>query len=1334
MASVNLDISLIREANSKDFVTYLDGLREHSLETVICQSLLAAIDDESVSPNVLSAFLGWSQSVETMAICIHDGNSSVAVRSGIHEFGKAMKDPDLWEAAWSTNGGTRGMMELFAKISVTDVKLLAAAIGQCNRGLRKDGTRARETAVENLVQALLPTHYPTSKLKTPDKRPIGQHFAQMLPVCSEGFVKKLLDARDDSNPLYQRLPVKRLIRTHADLLQTRVVEGIFNNGPKDEHLDQYLKAFVFREPPLPGTEPKISASMAFATKILHLRLQNINEKRWPSSISEADILHSLLQRSIKKNLPEPKLHGVFMMVLQFLEAKPKLKSALQSKTAIWSKILVRWRKNPQKYEDLLVRALKLELGGTQNAIYYHFLKTSHAVKAKPELRWPLLRLYCLHVPKNGIDIDKTDDFKPLAKQPWSCEVFYHLSSDQAVRLLKSLQAVNPQYSFLQPPRASILSDQDIKSQQNFNVVLLLTLLQRNSEASQRKAEKAVDELRKKAATAREQPDRAEFAKAAASYAIASGSLELYEETVKWQQRYVRDPLTIKMIFGRDAVTTDEGIALLSGIPKPFPDDMTLEEVGAGVEKANEILMTFHETMLSAKREPSFHSPDWAGVSSLFGLAISKRVEHAKGLKKLIEKEVYATIWDGTLAMLEKVGVDFINQAYGPILGLLGTLPPMTLAAITKAMLEAGNEKRKKQDRQQTDDILERLSYQLVLSLAESDKPQLAQQLVLRTIVDRPDASSWHRQLLSVSFLNSLPAKDAHDMLLSFATAIGEKLEEQSYVRVGEAPPSKSAPPQSLVKVTTVKYLAQLLDNAEFISAEAAIEVLVELFKAGTHRDIRLATLDSLLSLLNTLCSGPTEQWRSSPLVEKVMGALETVIPIVGSINERRPPRDEDWEEAKETGTLPEISDTSGDLPPLLKAVFTAADGRQYPALQKLQPDFVKRFLLPILRLSQTEHGKWISLFVANHKANLTRDDITPTPISPEIWSKLVGWYYESIPQTVLDDFNKHIIITIAPSKALIDFNESLRKNVEINNSPDVQHWLNIFGQRMNRWFSSETSMLVSLIHLEHLKPPVTDGIAFNRVLEIIISHASLFLDDYENYTDVWNEFVNDLRHPSKTYYPLEDENSIRSMVSKWKDSGKVVLEKIVALVVQKKSQHARDGNLSLLPSTTKLYLWLLPYPCYPTPAQLDSQCKHFVDNMVDLLDASLKGEANVLRWPKLAEEASTISPLLNTNEEKIHVASHLGRLVKSSDETDDQRSSAVNLIRVAIAMKLIEDGQDGLTNDGKGATKERKLELVQGLRKRVEEWRNDSDESVREKVGDWKRGQQRLWQTLMSDE
>jgi hypothetical protein len=54
---------------------------------------------------------------------------------------------------------------------------------------------------------------------------------------------------------------------------------------------------------------------------------------------------------------------------------------------------------------------------------------------------------------------------------------------------------------------------------------------------------AVDEQKRKASTSREQTDRAFFAKSALLWAIASGSLAFYGETVIWARRFVRDPVS-----------------------------------------------------------------------------------------------------------------------------------------------------------------------------------------------------------------------------------------------------------------------------------------------------------------------------------------------------------------------------------------------------------------------------------------------------------------------------------------------------------------------------------------------------------------------------------------------------------------------------------------------------------------------------------------------------------------------------------------------------------------------------------------------------------------------
>lgn len=414
------------------------------------------------------------------------------------------------------------------------------------------------------------------------------------------------------------------------------------------------------------------------------------------------------------------MHDIIMLGLQLLKAKPKLEPVFKLKK-FWSTLTTRWLRSPKIYGDSLVLALQLGLGGPPKTIrqdFFQIVRNTQKVKntqVLSDFTWPLLRLFCLHIPKKGIDIDNVDDFTLLAEQRRSTEDFNNLSKERSVRLLNGLCDANPNYSFLQGPgETSILSTQDNISQRNFNATLLLTMLQRESEDTQRRANRAVDGLRKQAATAKEQSDRAQFAKAACSYAIASGNLNLYAETVVWQQRYVRDPLSVKVIFGRDAVATKEGIDLLSGIPQPLSQEITLAEIALRVKKTNEILTSLHESMHIAKLEPSFHESDWASVKSLFNCVIRERFTRAEDLLKRLQDskwEVYSAIFVVTLNMLQKLNVEFFDQAYRQI---LRTLSPKKLATIANALLEDRNESRSRQYRQSGGSKLDSVSYEVSL--------------------------------------------------------------------------------------------------------------------------------------------------------------------------------------------------------------------------------------------------------------------------------------------------------------------------------------------------------------------------------------------------------------------------------------------------------------------------------------------------------------------------------------------------------------------------------------------------------------------------------------------
>ena len=182
---------------------------------------------------------------------------------------------------------------------------------------------------------------------------------------------------------------------------------------------------------------------------------------------------------------------------------------------------------------------------------------------------------------------------------------------------------------------------------------------------------------------------------------------------------------------------------------------------------------------------------------------------------------------------------------------------------------------------------------------------------------------------------------------------------------------------------------------------------------------------------------------------------------------------------------------------------------------------------------------------------------------------------------------------------------------------------------------------------------------------MIIAHGSLFLDAYKNYTDIWSAFVQDLRPPTHLTCQGEEQEIICSKYLAWNKTGRVVLEKVTGLVTDKREKYARNDNRSILPSTTKLRLWLLPYPCFPNTTEVDNQCKTFAKEMEELLYGFLTPVGSALRWPRIAEDALTVSEMLNTAEERLRVALYIGKLTAALDGAADQRSSAMNFVRLA---------------------------------------------------------------------
>ncbi|KAK8110168.1 uncharacterized protein PG998_006625 [Apiospora kogelbergensis] len=1187
--------------------------------------------------------------------------------------------------------------------SVEDVKALAGAIGYGSRKMHKPAAHA--AAVDDLLRALVPAHYPgePSGGQSRDRRPIQHHYARMVRASSLEFLDALIRARDTSNPLYTGSSPERLAKRHGAWMQQQVVGMLSGQIRQSGHLQlrTLFRICVTREPGEATEDRHMSASMAFAMRILRGRLDGtFPDQYWPETgQNELQVLQIVVKKLQKRGrTAKGKVNDLAIFAFELAEAIPRLRTTSQMKD-MWGRVFAMWKKDPtQHLESLVAKGLRWGIGGSQRTIGKDCCNHMTAVEPKRELNWPLLRLYCLHVPDKGVDIDTAQDLTGLGKQMWPYELFEYLLPvvpEKVKRLLQGLLDANPEYSFLSPPTnsrigyrspgdysygstdaPSILSMSNLVKQKNFNVDLLLTMLHRDDPDTQKSAAAAVDKLRKSSATARDQPNRAQYAKGAAAMALATGDLRLYAETIEWQQRFVRDPLTVKVIFANDMVGTKEGIELLAGVPGDLPAGCTLDGLVERMDAADKILLTLTDCHKTAKAEPSFVERDWLSVQCLFDSAFRHRY------------------W----------------------------LPLSSLRSAASTLLETDIKRRARKDRQKEDRILESLSYSALLRLAESDNPGLAHELIVQTILERPDASSWHRQFLSTGYLKRLPPKDAQAVLLGLARGVGEKLEEQSFVKVGEAEPAKHAPPHSLVKVTTVKHLAQLLDDADFISTEAAVEVLAELLQAATHRDIRIATLHSLWNVLLQLSPGADGDWLSNPLVERVLAAVESIVPVAASVSCRAVT---DWDAMSRQNELPEFSDDNSTL--LATLLTRTWDDKKYDGLAAA---YVERIVRPLWRDSIAEHRRWTAFFLRRHGAPLDAFELPDVPTYSNAWEHPLSRHWKRMPFTAMETCHAYTVWSLNRPEAQRAFIASLRADAKMRKQADVVHFLDVYDSR-GHYGATPLNPIVKV-----LESAGQADAQLPRLVDMATEQCSAMLEDYESNIDGWKAAIARHRPPVVQAMGAEASKAGKSPLAAWDSKGRVVLERMAAMVADKKEANRKLGRQSPLPPLTTIRLVLHPFPRVPKDdEEADKLCDEYTTSLRQTLRSLL--ESNPPQWAQLAQEAKEAVSHTTPSECTLRVAGYLGQL--ETDATSPLHLSALNLLLMSVASHLLVNGKSRLATPKVGANNNNNMDKDEPSKRRAAEARLlarrlldmvgtwlQGDELVRDAALEWKRQQKEL--------
>lgn len=665
MADFVLDHRLLRELEHGDLAQYLRSRQNESSEEHITAEIASTVRTGSVPPETYRLWLSIAKTAGPIASAIEQ-SFSVLVRShAIKEFGKKMKSPS-WESVWNALGKAEGILSLFGRLSVVDVKSFCKVLGRCGNATK---IAKREESIEQLLRGLLRSMFPESILKSRDERPLDRYYIKMSPACSADFVRQLLE-----KAVYIKnweFPVDQLTSSLSPLFREYAVQAIFENKRSRLDVWEYLPALVKRHPPLKA-DFGFSASMSFSAEIIQ-RIVAQGRMSYPPS-SFLRLAEPLIERAVRRKANYDRIAEIVALVLTYMESHNECHRDLASGNSRFQHALTKlWSRRPDLFEKSLISVLKFSRD-VRNLSAYEQL-ASRIWKNK---RYDLLQLYCLHVPRLIADIGNGTQLAALPKGIWEYDHFSSLPGERGLRLLERLINIQPEGDFLNRsygqglcsyPASRGIGHPDPK--------LLLAQLKRLSRgpAGEEEATKLVDHHKTLSIRSRDQEDRSFHAKAALFHAIANGSLETYHKTLVWAQRFTRDPLTIKSLYSYG--TTREAVSLLA-LPTPIDDSLTVAVVQDYVSKANKILLTFLETACLALREPSFQAYDWRGSLSLFRSVVDARADGLGDLSKsasLSDSEMYDAVWPDTIQVLLEAentghrpgyeGIQF-NQPGGPL--------------------------------------------------------------------------------------------------------------------------------------------------------------------------------------------------------------------------------------------------------------------------------------------------------------------------------------------------------------------------------------------------------------------------------------------------------------------------------------------------------------------------------------------------------------------------------------------------------------------------------------------------------------------------------------------
>ncbi|KAK5996544.1 hypothetical protein PT974_01879 [Cladobotryum mycophilum] len=382
-----------------------------------------------------------------------------------------------------------------------------------------------------------------------------------------------------------------------------------------------------------------------------------------------------------------------------------------------------------------------------------------------------------------------------------------------------------------------------------------------------------------------------------------------------------------------------------------------------------------------------------------------------------------------------------------IMDLLGTLdvftPPRLLAQLASSLLD----KIRKETREGHKPFSQ--FARIIKLLSRSGNPSLASPFIQEFILEQTEASSWHRKVFGVYHLNSLSPSQVQSFLQDFSTAIVKKL-ELTNERVREAAKvvdnEETKQEKPVVKVSTVKMLAQLVQGAVFISPASSVDVLTGLLERSSNLSICVAVVNALIE------AGSTANTNDPKLRRTILDALQRYAGLkASSINESH--RTTDWDKAECDGQLPEVWGDNSP-PPILKALINI--GTQ---THKVWPDEENRALAElrcsVLLASGDNNLRWMNLFLKINGFKIPDGYQLPAiPLRREALGEVVSNSCPLVSKKLFERMKQYLLLNLDRPEWLLNINQAIKDDAVLSRSNAGKHWLSLWSIELHSLYHS----------------------------------------------------------------------------------------------------------------------------------------------------------------------------------------------------------------------------------------------------------------------------------------